>query len=249
MRWLIPLLTLGLYTILSSACAEAPRPDRLAVRAVVEAISMPPGSARDSTLQTVSRNLRHAERVVAIEAAAAMSDDTELRSFLPGTDEVTGGMMGWIAEQQKEADRCSRAVASLQPGRAGPSEEAMIRACFNLDGPYGIDPPPLKPFAMIVHAATALPPGRTRAELLHMATWHAVPGRPAGGAREAARGLRNLRPMLDEKLRTEVDTWLETTEIAWSRRRRSRQQSRHSGTWPYRSVPLRTRCGPRGRCK
>jgi hypothetical protein len=185
----------------------------LAARAVAEAQLMKPGRARDVTLREISRNLRHAERDQAIQAARAMSEDYELRTFGPGPDPLDR----LVAEQVKQADaedeKCGGFIESLAVSRPDQANEARVRECLHLDAPPGIVARPLPPFRVIIAAANALPPGRTKAELLYMATWDAVPDRPAGGARDAVQQLRALLPNLDGELHREAGSWLETTKV------------------------------------
>lgn len=203
-------------SMLLAGCADAapatPSGD-LAARAVAEAKLMKPSTARDVTLRQISRNLRHAERDHAIEAARAMSEDYEQRSFGPGPDPLTR----MVVEQAKQADavdnRCARFIENLAASRPTSANEDRIRECLHMDDPPGIVARPLPPFRIIMAAANALPPGRTKAQLFYMATWHSVPNRPTDGARNAVQHLRALLPNLDGELRREAGNWLETTEV------------------------------------
>ncbi|MGB3942271.1 MAG: hypothetical protein WBK96_12330 [Candidatus Manganitrophaceae bacterium] len=205
--------------MLLAGCADAapatnatPSAD-LAARAVAEAKLMKPGRARDVTLREISRNLRHAERDHAIEAARAMSEDYELRSFGPGPDPLDRLLAEQVKQADAEDDKCGGFIKSLAASRPDQANEARVRECLHLDDPPGIVARPLPPFRVIMAAANALPPGRTKAGLLYMATWDAVPDRPAGGARDAVQQLRALLPDLDGELRREAESWLETTKV------------------------------------
>lgn len=205
--------------MLLAGCADAaPATDAtpsadLAARAVAEAKLMKPGRARDVTLREISRNLRHAERDHAIDAARAMSEDYELRSFGPGPDPLDR----LVAKQAKQADavddECARFLEGLAASRPTQANENRVRECLHMDDPPGIVARPLPPFRVIMVAANALPPIRTKADLLYMATWDSVPDRPADGARNAVQQLRALLPDLDSELRQEAGSWLETTKV------------------------------------
>lgn len=172
---------------------------------------MPVGRERDVALREVSRNLRHVDRDHAIEAAAAMSEDSELRTFRPGRDRLYDTVAE--AEPSREGRACERSIERLRPGKADAAVDRQIRDCFSMDAPPGIVPPPIPPFRLILVAADALPPGSTKAQLLYMATWDGVPERPAGGAADAVRRLRVLLPLLDGDTRREATEWLETTSV------------------------------------
>lgn len=199
--------------LLSTGCGNAAPVDSLAVRAVAAAKSMPAGRERDVTLREVSRNLRHADRDQAIEAASGMSEDYELRTFGPGPDKLTRQIVAQQDEQRSEDRACERFVERLRPGGASAADDRRIRDCFSMDAPPGIVPPPIPPFRLILLAADALPAWPTKASLLYMATWDSVPDRPAGGAAEAVRRLRALIPLLAGETRREAMTWLDTTSV------------------------------------
>lgn len=185
----------------------------LATRAVAEAKLMKPGRARDVTLREISRNLRHAERDHAIEAARAMSEDDELQSFGPGPDPLDRLIAKQLKQADAENDKCGVFIESLAASRPDQANEARVRECLHLDKPPEIVARPLPPFRIIMAAAKALPPGRTKADLLYMATWDAVSDRPAGGAREAVRQLRALLPDLDGEQRQEARNRLESAKV------------------------------------
>lgn len=203
----------ALMALLPSGCGNAAPVDSLAVRAVAAAKSMPAGWERDVTLREVSRNLRYADRDQAIEAASAMSEDYELRTFGPGPDKLTRQIVAQRDEQRSEDRACERFVERLSPGRASAADDRRIRDCFSMDAPPGIVPPPVPPFRLILLAADALPAGPTKASLLYMATWDSVPDRPAGGAVEAVRRLRALIPLLAGETHRELMAWLDTTSV------------------------------------
>ena len=196
-----------------SGCADAAPAGNLAERAVVEAKSMPAGRERDVALREVSRNLRYADRDHAIEAAAAMSEDYELRTFSPRPDKLTSQIVAQQREQNSEDRACEPFVEGLKPASATPADDRRIRDCFSMDAPPGIVPPPIPPFRLILAAADALPPGPTKAQLLYMATWDSVPERPAGGAVDAVRRLRALVPHLDGDTRRQASERLDTIEV------------------------------------
>lgn len=174
---------------------------------------MPAGRERDVALREISRNLRYADRDHAIEAAAAMSEDYELRTFGPGPDKLTRQVSAQQDDQNSEDRACERFIERLKPGSANAAEERRIRDCFSMDAPPGIVPPPIPPFRLILIAADALPPGPTKAQLLYRATWDSVPDRPAGGALNAVHRLRALLPLLEGDTRREAAGWLETTSV------------------------------------
>lgn len=174
---------------------------------------MPAGRERDVALREISRNLRYADRDHAIEAAAAMSEDYELRTFSPGPDKLTRQVLAQQDEQGSEDRTCERSIERLKPESANAADERRIRDCFSMDAPPGIVPPPIPPFRLILMAAGALPPSPTKAQLLYMATWDSVPDRPAGGAVDAIHRLRALLPLLDGDTRREATGWLETTSV------------------------------------
>lgn len=174
---------------------------------------MSPGRPRDVALREVSRNLRYADRDRAIEAAAAMSEDYELRTFSPAPDKLTRQLAAGQRQHDAETDVCVRFIKGLKPERANAADERRIRDCLSMDDPPGMVAPPLPPYALILSAADALPPGRTKAELLYMATWVSVPDRPPGGALEAVRRLRTLIPRLGADIRQAAAGWLETTDV------------------------------------
>jgi hypothetical protein len=111
--------------LLSSGCGNAAPLDSLAVRAVAAAKSMPAGRERDVTLREVSRNLRHADRDRAIEAASAMSEDYELRTFSPGPDKLTRQIVAQQDEQRSEDRACERFVERLSPGGASAADDGV----------------------------------------------------------------------------------------------------------------------------
>lgn len=176
-----------------------------AARAVAEAKTMPPGRPRDVTLREISRNLREVDRPRSMEAARAMSVDSEYRYFQ---------RKPVVQTQPTEVDPCDTFILSLKAMRAANGEiESRIRACFRMDEPPHVIVLPPRPFPQIMMAANALALGRTKVELLFMATWDSVPDRPRGGALEAVQRLRALRPQLDRDLQNAVNGWLETTRI------------------------------------
>lgn len=210
MRWIAALAILGGCADAVLAADGMPSSE-LAARAVAQAKSMKPGQARDAALRSISRNLRHAERDHAIEAARAMSEDYELRSFGPGPDTLDRLVAEQQSVQSGETNRCTRYIKGLKSGSR--ASEERVRACLHMDDPPGIVPRPLPLYRVIMAAAEALPPSRTKAELFYMATWDSVPDRPAGGAQVAVRHLRALLPDLDGAFRREAASWLETTSV------------------------------------
>lgn len=209
----LPGLVAAALALLSCSAPAASLED-LAARAVADAKAMPAGLPRDEVLREVSRNLRHADRAAAIEAARAMSDDYELRSFDPGPDKVLEPFLRGLREQASEADGCETFILGRKPGqRVSADVEQRIRNCFFMDAPPGIVAPTLPPFHIILAAAESLPPGRTKAQLLYMATWDSIARRPPGGARDAVQRLRALLPQLDPEVRKEATGWLETTSV------------------------------------
>lgn len=199
--------------LLPGGCASATITDDLAARAVAEAKSMPAGRARDITLREVSRNLRYADCDHAVEAAAAMSEDYEPRTFDSAPDRLTIQILARQHEQNSDALACKNFIERLKPASVTAEDEQHIRNCFFMDAPPGIVPPATPPFRLILMAADALPPGSTKAELLYRATWEGVPDRPAGGAAEAVRRLRALIPTLDRDTRQEATGWLDTIAV------------------------------------
>ena len=174
---------------------------------------MPAGRERDVALREISRNLRHADRDHAIEAAAAMSEDYELRTFSPGPDKLTHQIVAQQNEQNSEDRACERFVERLKPSSANAADDRRIRDCFSMDAPPGIVPTPIPPFRLILIAADALPPGTTKAQLLYMATWPSVPERLAGGAADAVRRLRALVPLLSGETQRQASEQLDTIEV------------------------------------
>lgn len=196
------------------------------------------GRARDVALRTISRNLRHADRYRAIQAAGAMLEDYELRTFDAGPDDLTARLRQQQAEQDSQALACARFVKQLPAGAATTADERRVRDCFAMDAPQGIVPPPIPPFRLLMQAADALPAGRTKAQLLYMARWERVPDRPPAGAKEAVKRLRALLPLLDSATRQEGTEQLDTTAVdliegrpddAIARVRRSFARERSSG--------------------
>ncbi|GAA3720319.1 hypothetical protein GCM10022268_30750 [Sphingomonas cynarae] len=198
---------------LSSGCADATPAGSLAARAVAEAKSMPDGRERDVVLREISRNLRHADRDHAIQAAAAMSEDYELRTFRSGPDRLTHQVLPQQGEQNSKRHACERFIEGLKPRSAIAGYERRIRDCFSIGAPPGIVPASIPPFRLILIAADALPPGPTKAQLLYMATWRRVPERPAGGTADAVRRLRRLVPLLDGDTQRRVTEQLDTIEV------------------------------------
>lgn len=211
---------LAIASALLATCAQATPTDELAARAVTEAKMMLAGRPRDVALREISRNLRHVDRSRAMDAARAMSDDSELRSFGPGPDQLTQQVIAWHQGQADKSDQCERLILGLETSKnAKPDLDQRIRECFFMDAPPGIVPPPVPPFHLIIAASEALTAGRTKAELLYMATWDSVPRRPPGGAQDAVQRLRALLPRLEPELQKEAAGWLESTAVDQIERR------------------------------
>jgi hypothetical protein len=149
-----------------AGCANAAPDGSLAARAVMEAKAMSPGRPRDVALREVSRNLRYADRDLAIEAAAAMSEDYELRSFSRAPDKLTHQLAAGQRQHDIETDECVRFIEMLKPERADAAAERRIRECLSMDSPPGFDASPLPSYLLILAAVDVLPPGRTKAQLL-----------------------------------------------------------------------------------
>jgi len=204
---------LGLAALILQACGGDAKADddavarhALATRAIAEAKSMPSTYHRDIALRAISRNLRWVDCDLAREAASAMEDKDELRTFGRCPDDLGG--MEPSRPGKGEEPRCVEDVRRLIS--SGADKERRLRDYFDLDGPpravYALS----CSFEATTMAADALPPGDTKVALLFRAT---SDGEPDSDRRMAVQRLRALLPRLDGDLRTEAQGWLDTADI------------------------------------
>ena len=169
----------------------------------MEAKAMLPSRSRDVVSREASRNLRYADRDRAVEAAAAMSESDELRR-------ATRLLIPRSANLQRRNDRW---IPKLTSAQASSQDEAGTTRCCRraahtrllFDGQAALDRCTTTfPYPLILAAADALPPGRTKAELLYRSTWVSVSDRPLRGRRlqSAMRRSESLdsRPLLGRTL-------------------------------------------------
>lgn len=188
----------------------------LAAEAVTLARTMAPGRERDVTLREISRNLRHAHRDIALEAARAMSEDYEVKSFGPGPDELTQALLRQVAGSRQVASRCSEFARTVATGRAQGNlaqREAEARRCYIHEGPVPIDGLPTPPFEDLIRVADALPAGDTKAQLLSIALYTTWDELPSDQGSIALAHLRSLQPHLSGEAARQVAQLLDSYQV------------------------------------
>lgn len=201
--------------------AGRPKFDRatraIAENAVREGLSMLSGRERDVVLRTISRNLRHAHRDLAIKAARGMADPSELHSFDPGPDELTVQIKEMLASQREDANICKALARRTNELRREEESLTDFEAQANTHClPHGfgdIVPPPTAPFETLIAVADALPAGRTKAEILDLALYKSWNSPPLDRARIALARLRTLKPHLPSKEGQMVSKWLDNYKV------------------------------------